>query len=111
MDLTVHVAELRGWVIVAVGGEVDMAAAPELRARLMSVVVEFAGRPVAVDLGGVGFVDSAGLGVLIGALRRITEAGGRMALVDLRPSVQRVFAITGLNAVFDVRASREDLDG
>jgi anti-sigma B factor antagonist len=76
----------------------------------MSVAAEFAGRSVAVDLGGVGFVDSAGLGVLIGALRRTTESGGRMALVSLQPSVQRVFSITGLNAVFDVRDSREDLD-
>jgi len=111
MDLTVHVAEHLGWVVVAVGGEVDMAAAPELRSRLMSVAADFAGRAVALDLGGVGFIDSSGLGVLIGALRRITEAGGRLALVDLQPSVQRVFSITGLNAVFDIRDSREDLDG
>jgi anti-sigma B factor antagonist len=110
MDLTVYVADYRGWTVVAVGGEVDMAAAPQLRTRLMSVAAEFAGGAVAIDLGGVGFVDSAGLGVLIGALRRITEAGGRLALLDLQPAVQRVFSITGLDAVFDVRESREALD-
>lgn len=110
MDLTVHVAEYRGWVVAAIGGEVDMAAAPQLRSRLMTLASEFAGRSFAVDLGGVGFVDSAGLGVLIGALRRTAESGGRMALLDLQPAVQRVFSITGLNAVFDIRDTREDLD-
>jgi anti-sigma B factor antagonist len=111
MDLTVRVAEYRGWVVVAVGGEVDMAAAPQLRSRLMAVAAEFPGRSVAIDLGGVGFVDSSGLGVLIGARRRTTESGGKMALLDLQPPVQRVFSITGLDLVFDVRDSREDLDG
>jgi anti-sigma B factor antagonist len=111
MDLTANVAELGKWVVIAIGGEVDLATAPTLRSKLVALAAEYPGSPIAVDLGGVSFIDSSGLGVLIGARRRAVENGGTLVLVGLLPPVARLLAITGLDSVFDVFDSREALDG
>jgi anti-sigma B factor antagonist len=53
---------------------------------------------IVLDLGGVSFIDSAGLRSLIRAQRVASEAGGGLVLRNLRPSTERILDITGLNA-------------
>jgi anti-sigma B factor antagonist len=58
---------------------------------------------VVVDLHGVSFIDSSGLGVLVGALRQLREQGGSaLVLRGMQEPVRRVFDITGLAAVFTI---------
>jgi anti-sigma B factor antagonist len=57
---------------------------------------------VVVDLGQVEFLDSTGLGVLVGTLKRLRTVGGTFALVCSRDSVLKIFRITGLDLVFDL---------
>ena len=57
---------------------------------------------VVFDLSGVPFVDSAGIGALIGAARRIRELGGTVVLCAPRPSIRRVFRVVGLGRVVTV---------
>jgi anti-sigma B factor antagonist len=87
--------------VVSVKGEVDLYTAPSLKERVADLVS--AGRTrLAVDLAGVEFMDSTGLGVLIGGLKRCKEAGGYLALVAPRESVVKVLAITGLDKIFPI---------
>ena len=87
--------------VVSVKGEVDLYTAPSLKERVADLVS--AGRSrLAVDLSGVEFMDSTGLGVLIGGLKRCKEAGGSLALIAPREPVTKVLAITGLDKVFSV---------
>ena len=65
------------------------------------------GNYVAV-FGGVTFIDSTALGVLIGGVRRVNAAGGAMALVVTSRPVERVLSITGLDRVFTIHESLED---
>jgi anti-sigma B factor antagonist len=58
-----------------------------------------------VDLGEVAFVDSAGLGALVGVLRRLTARGGDVRLARPRPSVKLVLEITRANKIFAIFAS------
>jgi anti-sigma B factor antagonist len=88
-----------GVATVAVSGEVDVATAPLLRAGLHSVVDEGAGR-LRIDLTEVTFIDSAGLGVLIGILKRLRENGGTVELAQLQPGPRKVVEITGLDDLF-----------
>ena len=59
----------------------------------------------------VGFIDSSGLGVLVGALRRVREAGGDLRVVCGRESVVKIFRITGLDKVFPMFTSLDDARG
>ena len=60
-------------------------------------------RSVTLDLSGTTFIDSSGLGVLVGALKRLREAGGEsIALSGMQDQVRKVFEITGLTTLFTV---------
>jgi anti-sigma B factor antagonist len=92
--------------LVAVHGELDIESAPELRTALIDVIDERPGQRVVVDLEGVDFIDSAGLGVLLGGRDRARDAGGDLALVATGQGVIRVLELTGLTRVFEIHPSR-----
>lgn len=106
MDLRLDVTERDGWAVLAVGGEVDVATAPRLREQLIGLVNEGSHR-IVVDLTAVDFLDSTGLGVLVGALKRVRTHDGDLALVCNEPRILKVFEITGLTKVF---AMHTDVD-
>ena len=100
MDLSVQVEELagagEGWAVARVAGELDVATAPRLREQLVAVLTD--GRHhVVLDLSGVGFLDSTGLGVIVGVLKRARTLGGDLRLVCPNPTIRRIFEITALD--------------
>jgi anti-sigma B factor antagonist len=93
--------------VVAVSGEVDIFTAPEFKARINDAIE--AGRDlVVVDLSNASFIDSSSLGVLIAAHRRLTQRDGRLVIVTDVPAVLNTFKITGLDAVLEICATREE---
>jgi len=88
-------------------GSLDLATAPTVRAAL-SEANEKAGHHLVVDLTQLEFLDSTGLGVLIGAHRRALERGGSFRVVITDGPISRLLNITGLIAVFAVYHSMED---
>jgi anti-sigma B factor antagonist len=92
--------------ILAVKGEVDLYTAPSLKERIADLVAGGQTR-IAVDLAGVEFMDSTGLGVLIGALKRCKDGGGSLSLVAPRDPVVKVLSITGLDKVFAIHDNVE----
>src|SRR4029079_8954185 len=83
---------------VVVRGEIDVATSPQLRDELNELVSRGA-RVLTLDFADVSFVDSSGLGVLVGAYKRLREDGdGSVRIVSAQPSVRKVFEITGLEA-------------
>lgn len=108
--MRLHVAEQDGWHVVDVVGVVDVQTAPRLRETLQEV--QFGrGSRVLVDLDGVELLDSFGLGVLVGALKRSRTHGGQLAVVVTRERLTRVFEVTGLDATFRLVASRDEVLG
>ena len=95
-----------GWTVVTPTGEIDVATAPRLREQLLALVTDGTVHLV-IDLEGVDFIDSTGLGVLVGALRRARSADGDLRLVCTNSRILKVFDITGLHAVFVVGATVE----
>jgi anti-sigma B factor antagonist len=84
--------------VVVVRGEVDVATSPQLRNELSSLIARGA-RDITIEFGGVSFVDSSGLGVLVGAYKRLRDEGnGSIRIVGAQASVRKVFEITGLEA-------------
>ena len=106
MDLRLRSRRSGAATIVEVGGEVELHSANQLRDELLRAgAVEYP--CVVVDLSRVTFIDSTGLGVLVGALKRVREKG-ELSLVCPQRQVRRVFEITGLTKVFPMFDRLED---
>ena len=90
--------------VIAAGGELDLYTSERLRDKLADVL-ESGGRRILVDLTGVAFMDSTGLGVLVDAAKALRSSGGQMVLVADDPRVTRVIEITGLQRVFRIERS------
>jgi anti-sigma B factor antagonist len=88
-----------GAVCVHLLGELDVAAAPTLRAQLLTAVSS--GPDVVVSAAGVTFLDCACLGVLNSARLQAAERGGRLCLVGPTRPVVRLLELTGLAAHFE----------
>ena len=104
MDLGLDVTERNGIAVLAVRGEVDVYTAPRLREKLVELVSE-GKQKIVVDLEGVDFLDSTGLGVLVGGLKRARSHEGDLSLVCTQHRILKVFEITGLTKVFDIHDS------
>jgi anti-anti-sigma factor len=103
-DSALSVHDQDGYRIVMVGGEIDIASAPVLRARLLDVLPADAS-PVIIDLSGVTFCDASGLAVLVAASRRAGQLGGILRLAAPAPLTAEILRLTGLDAYFEVFAS------
>ena len=93
--------------VLRVTGEVDACTAPVLRERIRELAAGGAVHLIA-DLSQVDFLDSTGLGVLVGGLKRLREDGGSLALVVTTPRILRIFQVTGLTKAFAVWSSVTD---
>lgn len=107
IDVLVESKARGDWIVVTVTGEVDVYTAPKLKDELVGLIEEGKNQ-IVVDLEGVEFMDSSGLGVLVGALRRLKEREGTLALVCTKGPVLRILSITGLNKVFPVHQSVDE---
>jgi anti-sigma B factor antagonist len=87
-----------GWSVLSVTGDCDLASGPELRRELLRVAAE--GDRVAVDLSGVGFIDSVGLGLLVGAARRTAEL---LVVAPAGGPARRALESSRVDRILDVR--------
>jgi anti-sigma B factor antagonist len=92
--------------VLQVKGEVDVYTAPRLREKLVELV-SHGSQQLIVDLEGVDFLDSTGLGVLVGGLKRLRSHDGDLTLVCSQHRILKVFEITGLTKVFAIYDSVE----
>ena len=89
--------------ILEVIGEIDVATSPILRSEL-SELLRDSPESVTLDFGRVSFIDSSGLGVLVGALKRLRDVkpDAVVRVAHTQGAVRNVFVITGLDELFDV---------
>ncbi|WP_232680341.1 anti-sigma factor antagonist [Nocardioides sp. R-C-SC26] len=106
MDLTLETRELNGRTIVAVAGEIDVYTAPKLRDRITELVAA-GSYHIVVDMEAVEFLDSTGLGVLVGGLKKVRAHDGSLELVCHQDRLLKIFRITGLAKVFTIHASTD----
>ncbi len=104
MDLTLATREEDGRAIVAVGGEIDVYTAPKLRDQITELVGG-GSYHIVVDLEAVEFLDSTGLGVLVGGLKKVRANDGSLELICSQERLLKIFRITGLAKVFVIHGS------
>jgi len=106
VDLTLTTREADGKTIVAVGGEIDVYTAPKLRDKITELVAGGA-YDLVVDMQEVEFLDSTGLGVLVGGLKKVRAHSGSLQLVCNQDRLLKIFRITGLAKVFVIHDSAD----
>lgn len=107
-ELDVTLESLGDLALIVLCGEVDVYSAPRLRNVIRDLVDEGKYR-IVVDLEKVAFMDSTGLGVLVGGLKRVKHHQGELGIICNQERILRIFRITGLTKVFPIYRSREDL--
>ncbi|MDO5503998.1 MAG: STAS domain-containing protein [Actinomycetia bacterium] len=107
MQVTVTTSQHDGVFVLAFGGDIDVASAVTVRDALDRVIA--AGHhTIVLDLSEVRFLDSTGLGVMVGRLKAVRDLEGDMHLVCTSRRIQRVMSITGLDDVFAIHASVDE---
>jgi len=101
MELDINVDRAQSVCTMTLVGEVDVYTAPRMKEELVSAI-ESGCNNVIIDMEGVGFIDSSGLGVLVSALRRARERDGAVRVVCTRDNILKIFRITGLDKVFPI---------
>jgi len=101
----IHVVSQPEPSIVTLDGEIDLHESPNVRDRLRPLIEKKAPR-VYVDMTDVVYIDSSGLAVLIDAMQRIANYGGKFGLIAIRPAVRTVLEIARLDQVFRVYPDR-----
>ncbi|MBE3596491.1 MAG: anti-sigma F factor antagonist [Hydrogenibacillus sp.] len=100
--------EIRGRVLIArVAGELDHHTAPSLRETLERAIEEADVVHVVLNLSSLSFMDSSGIGVILGRYKQLSAKGGRMVVCGLGPTVQRIFELSGLLKILTVAPSEE----
>ena len=107
VDLSLTTREADGKTIVSVGGEIDVYTAPKLRDKISELVASGT-YDIVVDMQQVEFLDSTGLGVLVGGLKKVRAHDGSLRLVCNQDRLLKIFRITGLAKVFVIHETADE---
>lgn len=107
MDLSIETRSEGERTIIEVGGEIDVYTAPRLRDKITELVSE-GSYDLVIDMEKVDFLDSTGLGVLVGGLKKVRAHDGSMRLICNQERLLKIFRITGLAKVFAIHSSQAE---
>ena len=101
VDLSLTARAEGGRTVIEVAGEIDVYTAPKLREKIATLVDDGVYHLV-IDLERVEFLDSTGLGVLVGGLKRVRTHDGSLSLVCTQERLLKIFRITHLDKAFEI---------
>lgn len=107
MDLVINVRNDGAFPIIDLSGEVDAYTSARFREAMVDLI-DAGAASLIVSMMKVEYIDSSGLGALVGGLKRSTERGGRIVIVCDNPQIRKVFEITGLEKVFPLYEAEAD---
>lgn len=104
--MSLHVSRHSDVVIVEIEGQLIVSNRQELKQRVLDEA-EAGARKILVDFARTGYIDSAGLGVLVSLAKRLRELGGDIRLSNLNDDLHTLFELTKLDTLFQIADSRE----
>ena len=110
MNLEIHRSIEGKNVFLDLIGDLDMGGAPVLRQSIVQEVSQ-GNNFIVLDFSGVHFIDSSGLGAIIGGLRRVRYHQGDLVLVGIDDELQKIFRLCELDKIFIISFSRETFLG
>lgn len=106
MNISIDVQEQTQQTTITLTGEIDAYTAPKLRETAFPYT-EQDGTSLIIDLSGVTYMDSTGLGVFVGLFKSLNANNGTMQLVGLSDRLKRLFDITGLADIMNINSEAE----
>lgn len=100
--------ENNGILVVHLRGELDHHAVETMRQEIETEILQTRYQALVMSCGNIDFMDSSGLGLILGRFRTMTDQGGKMVLCEVSPALRRLFEMSGLLKVLPVYASEED---
>lgn len=97
--MKVNIKSENGTAIAVLSGEIDHHTAKMLRAELDKFVITMQPDILAIDLSGITFMDSSGIGLIIGRYKLIKECGGRLEIHSPQPYIRRMLKISGVERI------------
>ncbi len=94
-------------LLVRLAGELDQCSASGIRRDLDQLLRDLRVRHLVIDLKDMPFMDSSGLGVILGRYRMMQERGGTVSLMHLSPQVKRVYDLSGMARIIPVVEEKE----
>ncbi len=88
---------IKDTLLVQMGGELDILGADRVRQEIDAILQSRKIQKLILDLGEVSFMDSTGLGVILGRYKKISAVGGRMYIVRANPAVRKVLELAGVH--------------
>ncbi len=107
MDL--ELKQIRNTLIVRIQGEMDMLVAEKLRKEIDRKLENKNICNLVINLEKVSFIDSSGLGVIIGRYKKVSALKGRMYIVGARPAVQKILLFSGINRLVSMYNNEQDI--
>ena len=107
MSLQVDMETSRGTLIVRLKGELDHHTAEYLKARIEQAIARGDTNHIVLSMKGLTFMDSSGLGVIIGRYKQVTARGGKLVVCDVHPSIYRLFEMSGLFKILSIQDSEQ----
>jgi len=104
--VTINIEEKSSVIILKIDGEVDLYNAPQIKDTVRKQIDQ-GKNAVLIDLGGVSYIDSSGIGALISSLSNLKKAGGILKICNIHGSVKKVFELTKLTGFFEIFEQRE----
>ena len=88
-----------GVLTAKLSGEIDHHIAPQMRGAIDAACERYRPARLALDFGGVGFMDSSGIGLIMGRYRTITLMGGRLEIVNIPPALKKIVVLSGIETL------------
>ena len=108
MDINLETRKLANSAyLIEVKGEIDVYTSPRVK-ETINDLIEKGNYFLVINLEGVRYIDSTGLGVLIGALKKVKENDGAVSLISTNPQIKKIFTITGLVKIFGIYKNEEE---
>ncbi|KZZ86487.1 MULTISPECIES: anti-sigma F factor antagonist [Bacillaceae] len=107
MSLAVELSVRESVLCIRLSGELDHHSTDELRSKVNEILEEGQVKHIILNLGNLMFMDSSGLGVILGRYKQIKQLGGEMVVCSISPSIQRLFDMSGLFKIVRLEEDEE----
>ena len=105
MPVKIEIAPEADTVTALLTGEIDHHGADKVRDTIDDSLRRTCPRMLVLDFGGVEFMDSSGIGIVLGRYRLMQDMGGKLALKNLPPHIRRVMQVAGISSL-DIQEKR-----
>ncbi len=102
MSLQAELEQYRNMLIVRLKGEMDHHTADVVRNKMEDALLRGSVDHIILSLRDLQFMDSSGIGVILGRYKQVTGKGGKMVVCDINPGVRRLFELSGLFKILTV---------